>query len=131
MYEAYVPNQIFLTKGIGRHKEKLASFEEALRDAKIACYNIVPVSSIFPPHCKIITKEKGVKLLKPGQILPYTKSSPIILNFAIKDDWKDLYVCRHPQMSRTLHEHQSYFYCFFIITFLLENKPDFCEYQEN
>jgi len=28
-------------------------------------------------------------LLKPGQILPYKKSSPIILNFAIKDDWKD------------------------------------------
>ena len=69
MYEAYVPKEIFLTKGIGRHKEKLASFEEALRDAKIASYNIVPVSSIFPPHCKIISKEKGVKLLKPGQIL--------------------------------------------------------------
>lgn len=28
-------------------------------------------------------------LLKPGQILPYKKSTPIILNFAIKDDWKD------------------------------------------
>lgn len=28
-------------------------------------------------------------MLKPGQILPYTKSSPIILNFAVKDDWKD------------------------------------------
>ena len=28
-------------------------------------------------------------LLKPGQILPYKKSSPIILNFAIKDDWKE------------------------------------------
>ena len=28
-------------------------------------------------------------LLKPGQILPYTKSTPIILNFAVKDDWKD------------------------------------------
>lgn len=28
-------------------------------------------------------------LLKPGQILPYKKSTPIILNFAIKDDWKN------------------------------------------
>lgn len=28
-------------------------------------------------------------LLKPGQILPYKKSTPIILNFAIKDDWKE------------------------------------------
>ena len=28
-------------------------------------------------------------ILKPGQILPYKKSNPLILNFAIKDDWKD------------------------------------------
>lgn len=28
-------------------------------------------------------------MLHPGQILPYTKSKPIILNFAIKDEWKD------------------------------------------
>lgn len=69
MYEPFVTQEIFLTKGIGRHKEKLASFEEALRDAKIAPFNIVPVSSIFPPHCKIINREKGVQKLKPGQIL--------------------------------------------------------------
>lgn len=69
MYEPFVTQEIFLTKGIGRHKEKLASFEEALRDAKIAPFNIVPVSSIFPPHCKIIAREKGVQKLKPGQIL--------------------------------------------------------------
>ncbi len=28
-------------------------------------------------------------LLKPGHIWPYRKSSPIVLNFAIKNDWKD------------------------------------------
>lgn len=32
------------------------------------------------------TCEKG--LLRPGQILPYRKSSPWVLNFAVKDDWK-------------------------------------------
>ena len=69
MYEAFVPKEIFLTKGIGRHKEKLASFEEALRDAKIASFNLVPVSSIFPPGCKIVPIEKGLKKLHPGQIL--------------------------------------------------------------
>ena len=69
MYEPFVAKEIFLTKGIGRHKEKLASFEEALRDAKIAPFNIVPVSSIFPPGCKLIPAAKGVKQLKPGQIL--------------------------------------------------------------
>ncbi|MDO9575361.1 MAG: pyruvoyl-dependent arginine decarboxylase, partial [bacterium] len=31
-----VPKKLFLTKGVGRHKEKLASFEEALRKAGIA-----------------------------------------------------------------------------------------------
>ena len=69
MYEPFVAKEIFLTKGIGRHKEKLASFEEALRDAHIAPFNIVPVSSIFPPGCKLIPAAKGVKQLKPGQIL--------------------------------------------------------------
>ncbi|OGS07164.1 MAG: arginine decarboxylase, pyruvoyl-dependent [Elusimicrobia bacterium RIFOXYA12_FULL_51_18] len=65
----FVAKEVFLTKGIGRHKEKLASFEEALRDAKIARYNLVHVSSIFPPHCKVIPRQKGVERLKPGQIL--------------------------------------------------------------
>ena len=69
MYEAFVPKEIFLTKGIGRHKEKLASFEEALRDAKIASFNLVPVSSIFPPGCKTVPVSKGLQELHPGQIL--------------------------------------------------------------
>lgn len=65
----YVPTKMFLTKGVGKHKEKLASFEMALRNAQIAPFNIVEVSSIFPPHCKMIGLEAGVKELKEGQIL--------------------------------------------------------------
>ncbi|MGQ9631949.1 MAG: pyruvoyl-dependent arginine decarboxylase [bacterium] len=60
--------KVFLTKGVGRHKENLQSFELALRDAGIAEFNIVRVSSIFPPGCKIISKREGLKRLKPGQI---------------------------------------------------------------
>jgi arginine decarboxylase len=63
-----VPKYVFFTKGVGRDKEKLASFELALRDAGIEKFNLVTVSSIFPPDCKIITPEKGLKMLKPGQI---------------------------------------------------------------
>ncbi|PIS28840.1 arginine decarboxylase, pyruvoyl-dependent [Candidatus Saganbacteria bacterium CG08_land_8_20_14_0_20_45_16] len=63
-----VPDKMFLTKGVGRHKEKLASFEMALRDAGIQAVNYVQVSSIFPPGCKLVSKEQGLKLLKPGQI---------------------------------------------------------------
>ena len=64
-----LPKKIFLTKGVGVHKEKLSSFELALRDAGIAPYNIVRVSSIYPPYCKLISTQAGVKYLSPGQIL--------------------------------------------------------------
>ena len=59
---------MFFTKGVGVHKDRLASFEAALRDAGIEKCNLVYVSSIFPPHCKTVSKEKGIELLKPGQI---------------------------------------------------------------
>ncbi len=65
----FVPREVFLTKGVGRHVEKLASFEEALRDAKIARFNLVHVSSIFPPKCKLIAPAKGLTHLKSGQIV--------------------------------------------------------------
>ncbi len=62
------PKKVFLTKGVGIHKDKLASFELALRDAGIEKCNLVSVSSILPPHCKIISKEDGLEFLSPGQI---------------------------------------------------------------
>jgi len=64
-----IPKYAFLTKGVGRHREKLASFEAALRDAGIASFNLVRVSSIFPPRCKLIARQRGARLLKSGQIL--------------------------------------------------------------
>jgi arginine decarboxylase len=64
-----VPSRVFFTKGVGVHKEYLTSFELALRDAGIAPFNLVTVSSIFPPGCKKISKEEGLKLIKPGQIV--------------------------------------------------------------
>jgi arginine decarboxylase len=63
-----VPKRIFLTKGVGKHKERLTSFELALRDAGIAAQNLVRVSSIFPPHCKLISRKEGVKFLYPGEV---------------------------------------------------------------
>ena len=56
-----VPKKIFFTKGIGVHKDKLASFEVALRNAGIEKCNLVYVSSILPPYCKIISKNYGIK----------------------------------------------------------------------
>ncbi len=63
-----VPKELFFTKGVGKHREKLTSFELALRSADIAACNIVRVSSIFPPGCRILPRATGVRKLKPGQI---------------------------------------------------------------
>jgi arginine decarboxylase len=59
---------MFLTKGVGRHRDKLTSFEQALRNAGIAHLNLVRVSSIFPPRCKLVSREKGLRQLAAGQI---------------------------------------------------------------
>jgi len=64
-----LPKSCFLTRGVGRHREKLASFEEALRRAAIANFNLVTVSSIFPPGCLIEHRESGMGKLKTGQIV--------------------------------------------------------------
>ncbi len=63
-----VPVKAFLTKGVGRHKYQLKSFEEALRKAGVAQQNLVQVSSILPPGCKVISRENGLKKLVPGEI---------------------------------------------------------------
>ncbi len=59
---------MFFTKGVGYHRNNLQSFELALRDAGIEKCNVVYVSSIFPPGCKVISKQEGLKELLPGQI---------------------------------------------------------------
>jgi len=65
----YVPSKLFFTRGVGVHKEKLSSFELALRSAGIAQFNLVRVSSIYPPECKIVSRAQGLKVLSAGQIL--------------------------------------------------------------
>lgn len=64
----FVPTKMFFTKGVGRHKDYLQSFELSLRDAGIEKCNLVTVSSIYPPNCRRISKEDGLKLLEPGAI---------------------------------------------------------------
>jgi arginine decarboxylase len=56
----------FLTKGVGTGSGFPASAGAWL--GGIASCNLVRVSSIFPPHCKLISRTEGLKLLRPGQI---------------------------------------------------------------
>src|SRR5271170_1728451 len=64
----FMPKECFFTKGVGRHAQKLMSFELALRDAGIEKQNLVRVSSIYPTSCKIVPIKEGLPKLKPGQI---------------------------------------------------------------
>lgn len=63
-----IPKKLFFTKGRGTHREELRSYELALRDAQIEKCNLVSVSSILPPYCKIISRREGTKHLRPGMI---------------------------------------------------------------
>ncbi len=69
MHEMFVPKAIFFTNGVGVHKDRLSSFELALRDAGIEKANLVTESSIFPPYSREISRKEGEKLIKPGQIV--------------------------------------------------------------
>lgn len=69
MDNPFVPRTMFFTKGNGRHRDNLQSFEEALRDAGIAAFNLVRVSSIYPPFCQVVSRKKGLERLTPGQIV--------------------------------------------------------------
>ncbi len=63
-----VPKKLFLTKGVGTHKEELRSFELALRDAGIEKCNLIRVSSIIPPNVRTISRNEGLKELIPGML---------------------------------------------------------------
>ena len=62
------PTGVFVTRGVGVHKYPLTAFEYALRDADIEQQNLVSVSSILPPHCRLMSREEGVATLRPGEI---------------------------------------------------------------
>lgn len=64
----FMPKECFFTKGVGRHQQKLMSFELALRDAGIEKQNLVRVSSIYPTSCKILTAKEGLTKYKAGQV---------------------------------------------------------------
>lgn len=114
-----IPRYVFLVRGIGYHKEQLVSFEEALRDAGIAPFNLVNVSSIFPPRCKLITAKKGLEKLKKGEIIftvlsrNQTNESRRLIGCAIgvaipKDRNLHGYISEHHAFGETEYELKNY-----------------------
>ena len=79
----FVPKEMFFTKGVGKHREKLTSFELALRSARITACNLVRVSSIFPPNCRILSRAQSAKRSTPARSLSSScpklpRASPIV-----------------------------------------------------
>ncbi len=104
-----IPRKIFFVKGVGFHRSQLGSFENALRDAGIARFNLVEVSSIFPPYAELVDKEEGLKELKPGQILylVLARNSSNELNRLITAS-VGLAIPRNRTMYGYLSEHHSF-----------------------
>lgn len=104
-----LPTKLFLTKGVGKDREKLTSFERALRNAGIASFNLVSISSIFPPNCKLIPKAEGLSLLAPGQIV-YTVISKNFTNepHRLITASIGLAIPKEPAQYGYLSEHESF-----------------------
>jgi arginine decarboxylase len=104
-----IPSKVFFVSGIGTHRSQLGSFENALRNAGIAKYNLVEVSSIFPPYAELIDKEEGLRELKPGQILfvVLARNSSNELNRLITAS-VGLAIPRNRTMYGYLSEHHSF-----------------------
>lgn len=106
---SFVPRQAFLTSGVGIHRERLSSFEMALRDARIARYNLVGISSIFPAGCQLVDRRDGRDGLEPGQIVysvlarSETNEPSRMITSSI-----GLAVPRDPEQFGYLSEHHSY-----------------------
>ena len=64
----FIPSEVFLTKGVGRHRNKLLSYENALREAGIEDQNLVYVSSILPSDCRLVSARSGKKKLSSGEV---------------------------------------------------------------
>lgn len=114
-----IPSKVFLTKGIGVSREKLTSFEMSLREAGISQFNLVRVSSIFPPSCKIIPKEKGLKDLEPGQIVycvisdnatnePYRQVAAAVGLAIPRDNKRHGYISEHHSFGQTMEQAGDY-----------------------
>jgi arginine decarboxylase len=63
-----IPKRVFLTSGVGIHRQQLSAFEYALRNADIEQQNLVSVSSILPAQCELIPRSVGIAALSPGEI---------------------------------------------------------------
>ncbi len=106
-----VPRMVFFTAGVGRDDDELMSFELALRDAGIEKFNLVPVSSILPPRCRIVDRKEGLKMLRVGEIV-YC----VMARFSSREEGKEVFasvgaaVPDNNRINGYIAEHCGYWY---------------------
>lgn len=66
---AWVPNRVFFVSGVGVHAMERVALQHAMRRAGVADSNLLKVSSVIAPECRIIPADDGRKLLRPGNIV--------------------------------------------------------------
>jgi len=107
--DLFKPKKVFFVKGVGRHEDELVSFELALRDAGIEKFNLVLVSSIFPPGCEIVGKEEGLGYLQLGQIV-----FCVMARMTSNEEGKTIYasigtaIPDNPELNGYITEYQGY-----------------------
>jgi arginine decarboxylase len=104
-----IPQKVFFTSGVGVHEDALVSFELALRDAGIEKFNLVTVSSIYPPRCEIVDRIDGLRELHSGQIV-FCVMSKMIGNEAGKTIYVTIGVAipEDPTLNGYLTEYHGY-----------------------
>lgn len=65
---------IFVTFGKGQGKTLISAFDAALKDAGVANYNLITLSSIIPPHSRIIVRRYETPLEDYGKRLYVVKA---------------------------------------------------------
>ena len=63
-----VPTRVFFTSGVGFHKTQRVAMQHAMREAGLADCNLVKISSVIPPACQVVTRERGLRMLEAGAI---------------------------------------------------------------
>ena len=64
----WVPTRVFFTTGVGRHEVQRVAIQDAMAKAGVADCNLVKTSSVIPPACEIISRQRGERLLREGGI---------------------------------------------------------------
>jgi arginine decarboxylase len=66
---SWVPTRVFFVSGVGVHTLERVALQHAMRQAGVADCNLLKVSSVIAPGCRIISEEEGRRLLRPGNFV--------------------------------------------------------------